>query len=100
MLISFDTPISTKDLNSFLTDIESAMRDTGVVRSASAHHHVPVPGEEAIPAFIATAMLSFSVESRDNLAILFSAPGATDIIHKWKATHPYQVAWINHEVQE
>lgn len=100
MLVSFTDPISSEDLDSFLSDIESVMMDTGVVRDVSSYRHVPVRGEDAIPAFIATAVLSFRVDGENELAALFSAPGAGDVIHKWKASHPYQVAWVNYEVQE
>lgn len=100
MLVSFTNPIADVDLDQFLSDIETVMKNTGVVRDFSAYHHVPVQGEEAIPAFIATAMLNFTVEAQDDLATFFAAPGATDVIHKWKATHPYQVGWVNYEVHE
>ncbi|MEU6431713.1 hypothetical protein ABZ860_37925 [Microbispora sp. NPDC046973] len=98
MLVSFEGQISDPDLDQFLADIEKSMKDTGVVRRFSAQHHIPVVGEEAIPAFIATAVLQFGVESPDDLATLFAAPGAINVIHKWKADHPYKVAWVNHEV--
>jgi hypothetical protein len=100
MLVSFADPISNTDLDQFLADIEVSMRDTGAVRKFTSHHHVPVPGEDAIPAFIATAVLSFTVETRDDLATLFAAPGAIDVIHKWQAAHPYKVAWANYEEHE
>ncbi|WP_423464946.1 hypothetical protein ACO229_11150 [Promicromonospora sp. MS192] len=97
MLVSFDDPISDIDLDQFLGDIEISMRDTGAVRSFSAHRHVPVAGEDAIPAFVATAVLHFGVDDRDGLAALFAAPGAVDVIHTWKTSHPYRVAWVNYE---
>ncbi|ALX67102.1 hypothetical protein [Microbacterium sp. XT11] len=100
MLVSFADPISDSDLDQFLTDIEATMRDTGVVRRFTSAHHVPVPGEDAIPAFIATAVMSFTVETSDDLATLFAAPGAIEVIHRWQADHPYKVAWVNHEVHE
>lgn len=100
MLVSFDDPISEADLDQFLSDIEKSMRDTGVVRDVTSHHHVPVPGEDAIPAFIATAALTFAVATREDLAALFAAPGAIEVIHKWRADHPYSVAWVNYEAHE
>jgi hypothetical protein len=48
MLVSFADPISNTDLDQFLADIEVSMRDTGAVRKFTSHHHVPVPGEDAI----------------------------------------------------
>ncbi|GAB6939822.1 hypothetical protein ACQP60_19755 [Isoptericola variabilis] len=97
MLVSFDDAISDTELGQFLADIETSMRATGVVRTFSTHRHVPVPGEDAIPALVATAVLHFGVDDRDDLATLFAAPGAVDVVHKWKASHPYQVAWVNYE---
>lgn len=100
MLVSFANSISDTDLDQFLSDIESSMKDTGVVQKFSAYHHVSAPGESAIPAFIATAVLNFTVEAQDDLATLFAAPGAIDVIHKWQAEHPYKVAWVNYEAHE
>lgn len=97
MLVSFTDTISDADLNQFFSDIEKAMRDTGIVETFSAQRHISVPGEEAIPAFIATAVLQFGVADRDDLATLFAAPGAGEVIHKWQAGHPYKVAWVNHQ---
>jgi hypothetical protein len=97
MLVSFTDTISDLDLDQFISDIEKAMRDTGVVETFAAHHHIPVPGEDAIPAFVATAVLQFGVADREDLATLFAAPGAGDVIHKWQAAHPYKVAWVNHQ---
>jgi hypothetical protein len=96
MLVSFEDPITDSELDQFLSDIGEAMKATGVVERFSAERHIPVSGEEAIPAFIATAVLQFSVTDRDALATLFAAPGAGEIIHKWQASHPYKVAWVNH----
>lgn len=100
MFVSFIHPITDVDLDQFLTDIEQSMRQTGVVHDFTKAHHIPVDGEEQIPAFIATAVLTFTVESREDLGALFTAPGAIDVIHKWKADHPYQVAWVNYEAHE
>ncbi|MDA3147777.1 hypothetical protein JSO19_10345 [Leucobacter sp. UCMA 4100] len=100
MLVSFTQSITDADLDQFLQDIEQSMMQTGVVKDVTKARHVPVEGEEQIPAFIATAVLTFTVESREDLAALFSAPGAIEVIHKWKADHPYQVAWVNSEAHE
>jgi hypothetical protein len=98
MLVAFTDPIDDNDLDRYLADIEGAMSATGVVRDFSSARHIAVPGESAIPAFIATAVLEFAVESRGDLATLFAAPGAGEVIHKWQATNPYKVAWVNHEI--
>lgn len=100
MLVSFTSPISDSVLDQFLHDIESAMNASGVVRTFSSYRHVAVPGEEAIGAFIATAVLNFGVDTQGDLATLFAAPGAIDVIHKWQADHPYKVAWVNYQADE
>ncbi|HWK91955.1 MAG TPA: hypothetical protein VNR17_06790 [Luteimicrobium sp.] len=97
MLVSFADPIPDDELDQFLSDIDAALQETGVVRTSSAQRHLPVPGEDAIPAFIATAVLQFGVETEDDLATLFAAPGAGDVIHTWQSRRPYRVAWVNHE---
>lgn len=97
MLVAFGEPIPDDDLGRFCSDIEEAMRETGVVRGFRAQRHIPVAGEEAIPAFIATAVLQFQVEDESALSTLFSAPRADEVIHKWQALRPYRVAWVNHE---
>ncbi|TIC85615.1 hypothetical protein [Nocardioides sp. GY 10127] len=98
MLVSFNESIPDADLDQFLFDIESALQATGVVETFSAQRHIPVPGEEAIPAFIATAVLEFGVADHDALVTLFAAPDAGKVIHKWQASHPYSVAWVNRHV--
>lgn len=97
MLVSFADPIADSDLEQFFADIAKAVRDTGIVHAFSAQRHIPVAGEEAIPAFIATAVLQFGVADRDELASLFAAPGAGEVIRSWQARHPYKVAWVNHQ---
>ncbi|SDM83457.1 hypothetical protein [Actinacidiphila guanduensis] len=97
MLVSFNEPIPDADLDRFLTDIEKVMLDSGHVLTSSTRRHIPVPGEEEIPALIATAVLQFGVADEKALAAAFAAPGAEEVIHHWQARHPYKVAWVNHE---
>jgi hypothetical protein len=97
MLVSFTNPIPDTMLDQFLADIEFVMRDTGVVETFSAQRHIPVLGEEVIPALVATAVLQFGVADRDALAALLAAPGAGAVIHTWQDRYPYQAAWVNHE---
>ncbi|MFN3004143.1 hypothetical protein [Mycolicibacterium wolinskyi] len=97
MLVSFADPIPDEELDRFVADIEKAMADTGVVRRFHAQRHIAVDGEQAIPAFIATAVLQFEVANEADLAALFAAPGAGPVIHTWQARRPYRVAWVNHE---
>lgn len=96
MLVSFSAPTPDEALDRYVLDIQNAMQETGVVRSFRAQRHIPVAGEEAIPAFIATLVLQFQVEDAADLATLFAAPRAGEVIHKWQALHPYKVAWVNH----
>ncbi|MFC4907005.1 hypothetical protein [Actinomadura gamaensis] len=97
MLVSFERPLPDNELDQYLADIERAMRDTGLVRSFAARRHLPVPGEEAIPAMIATALVQVAVADMEALAAAFAAPGVHEVIDRWQARHPYRVAWANHE---
>jgi len=65
--------------------------------AAACHVPVPVPGEEDIPALIATAIVQITVADSDALAKAFAAPGIEEVIHHWQARHPYEVGWANHE---
>ena len=96
MIVSFATSIPDEDLHQYLRDIEGAMTETNVVESFSAQRHIAVPGEEEIPALIATAILQFTVADETALAALFAAPRAGEVIHTWQARYPYKVAWANH----
>jgi len=97
MLVAFASPISDDDLARFTADIEKPMRATGLVESFAVRRHIAVPGEEAIPAFIATAVLQFGVADVAALGALFAAPGIEEVIDTWQREHPYRVAWVNHE---
>jgi hypothetical protein len=97
MIVSFDQTPPDADLDQYLADIERAMRDTGLVQSVAVRKHLPIPGEDAIPALIATAIVQFAVADMDSLAKGFAAPGVHEIIDRWQARHPYKVAWANHE---
>jgi hypothetical protein len=97
MIVSFDEPLPDADLDRYLEDIERAMRDTGSVESVEARRHLPVPGEEAVPALVATAIVQVAVADTDALAKAFTAPGIHEVIDRWQSRHPYKVAWANHE---
>ncbi|MEU9021485.1 hypothetical protein [Actinomadura sp. NPDC048394] len=97
MIVSFDRPLPDAELDQYLSDIERAMLDTGLVASFAARRHLPVPGEEAIPALIATAVVQVGVADTEALAKAFSAPGIHEVIEHWQSRHPYKVAWANHE---
>lgn len=97
MLVSFVDPLPDAELNQYLADIERVLGETGVVESFAAARHIPVPGEEDIPAMIATAIVQITVADSDALAKAFAAPGIEEVIHHWQARHPYKVGWANHE---
>ncbi|MFG2222241.1 hypothetical protein [Streptomyces sp. NPDC048644] len=97
MIVSFDHPLPTAELDQYLTDIERVMLDSDLVRSVAVRRHLPVPGEEAIPALIATAIVQVAVADTDALAKAFAAPGMHEVIDHWQSRHPYRVAWANHE---
>ena len=97
MIVSFEQPLPDTELDQYLTDIERVMLDSGFVQSVVARRHIPIPGEEAIPALIATAIVQVTVADIDALAKGFSAPGMHEVIDRWQSRHPYKVAWANHE---
>ncbi|MFC8075057.1 hypothetical protein ACFUN8_05920 [Streptomyces sp. NPDC057307] len=96
MIVSFDQPLPDAELDQYLADIEKVMLDSGFVESVTSRRHIPVPGEEAIPALIATAIVRVAVADTDALAKSFTAPGLHEVIGRWQARHPYKVAWANH----
>jgi hypothetical protein len=100
MIVSFDRSLPDTELDQYLADIEQAMLDTGSVEAVAARRHIAVPGEEAIPALIATAIVQVAVADIGALAKAFSAPGIHEVIDRWQARHPYRVAWANHEPLE
>ncbi|QIS20241.1 hypothetical protein [Nocardia terpenica] len=97
MIVSFDRPLPDGELDRYLADIEKVMLDTGFVQSVATRRHLPVPGEDAIPALIATAIVQVTVADIDTLAQAFTAPGMHEVIDHWQSRHPYKVAWANHE---
>ncbi|OIJ84651.1 hypothetical protein [Streptomyces monashensis] len=97
MIVSFDRPLPAAELDQYLADIERVMLDSGFVQSVVARRHIPIPGEEAIPALIATALVQFTVADTEALAKAFTAPGIHEVIDRWQSRHPYKVGWANHE---
>ncbi|NEB76700.1 hypothetical protein G3I40_15935 [Streptomyces sp. SID14478] len=98
MIVSFQSDVPDTEIDSFLHDIEKVMLDSGHVQTFTAQRHIPVPGEEAIPALIATVIVQLGLTDFDALVASFAAPGAGEVIHRWQARFPYKVAWANHEV--
>lgn len=97
MIVSFDQPLPSGDLDQYFADIERAMLDSGFAESVVARRHIPVPGEEAVPALIATAILRVGLADADALPKAFEAPGLHEVFESWQSRHPYKVAWANHE---
>ncbi|GAA0636422.1 hypothetical protein GCM10010174_67610 [Kutzneria viridogrisea] len=97
MIVSFEQPLLDTELDHYLADIERVMLDSGLAQSVVTRRHLPIPGEEAIPALIATAIVQVAVTDIDTLAKAFAAPGMHEVIDRWQARHPYKVAWANHE---
>lgn len=97
MIVSFDQPVPDAELDQYLSDIEQAVLATGFAESVETRRHLPVPGEDAIPALIATAIVQISVADLDTLAKSFTAPELHEVIERWQARHSYRVAWANHE---
>ncbi|MCO5994224.1 hypothetical protein [Actinoallomurus rhizosphaericola] len=97
MLVSFDEPLPDAELDQYLADIERVMLDAGFAQSVVTRRHLPIPGEESIPALIATAIVQVTVADLDALAKGFTAPGLHEVIDRWQSRHPYKVAWANHE---
>ncbi len=49
MIVSFENPIPDADLDQFLADIESVMRETGHAQTSASRRHIAVPAEQAFP---------------------------------------------------
>ena len=56
-----------------------------------------IPGEQAIPALIATAIVQVALPDVETLGKAFADPGLHEVIDRWQSRHPYKVAWANHE---
>lgn len=97
MIVSFDQVLPVDELDRYLSDIEQVMLESGLVQSAVTRRHIPIAGEEAIPALIGTAIVQFAVTDAETLAKAFAAPGVHEVIDRWQARYPYRVAWANHE---
>ncbi|WP_037357164.1 hypothetical protein [Amycolatopsis orientalis] len=97
MIVSFDEPLPDTELDQYLSDIKQAMLETGYAKSVETRRHLPIPGEDAIPALIATAIVQVALADLDALAKSFTAPVLHEVIDRWQARHSYRVAWANHE---
>jgi hypothetical protein len=97
MLVQFTDEIPDAELEQFLADIEKATKATGALQSFAAQRHIRVPGEESIPAFIATVVVQLGVADVDAFAALLGDPAVGEVFDTWRARRPFNVAWANHE---
>lgn len=97
MIVSFTDPLPDAELDQFLKDIEQLMWDSGTIRTFAARRHIRVPADDHSPVFAATAVVQFGFADLDALNASFAAPGAEELIRRWKSRFPYQVVWVNHE---
>ena len=96
MIVSFADPLPDAELDRYLADIERVLRETGAIQSFAAARHIPIAGEEDIPALIATAIVQIGVADEEALAKAFAAPGIEEVIRDWQSRRPYKVGWANH----
>ncbi|MEU6120208.1 hypothetical protein ABZ840_37400 [Streptomyces sp. NPDC047117] len=97
MFVQFTEPIPDADLNQYLADLEKAAKGTGILQTFAAQRHIPVPGEEQIPAFIATAVVQLGAADVEALGTLFAAPEVGEVFDTWRTRYPFKAAWANHE---
>ncbi|WP_431038993.1 hypothetical protein ACQYWQ_30235 [Streptomyces sp. P6-2-1] len=97
MIVSFDSAIPDDDLNAYLKELETVLRESGLVETFAARHHVPVPGDEHSPVFVASAVVRIGFADTEALAASFAVPGVAELITRWQSRHPYKVVWVNHE---
>ncbi|MFJ5680840.1 hypothetical protein [Streptomyces sp. NPDC093097] len=97
LLVQFTEPIPDTALDQYLADVEKATKNTGSLLTFAAQRHIPVPGEEKIPAFIATVVLQLGVADQQTLETLFASPEVDEVFDTWRTRYPYKAAWANHE---
>lgn len=96
MIVAFDNPIPSDELDQYLKEFEELVMRSGVVDSFAAQHHIRVPGDDHAPVAIASAVLQLRLADLDALNATFTMPGAADLIKRWQARHPYKTVWVNH----
>ena len=97
MLVKFAEEIPDADLDQFLTDIEQTSKATGALESFAARRHIRVPGEEEIPAFIASVVVQLRVADVAAFGTLLADPAVGEVFDTWRGRRPFEVAWVNHE---
>ncbi|MCQ4045646.1 hypothetical protein ACFOSC_00135 [Streptantibioticus rubrisoli] len=97
LFVQFTEPIPDSDLDQYVADVEKATKSTGSLLTFTAQRHIRVPGEEQIPAFIATVVIQLGLADLESLGTLFASPEVTEVFDTWRTRHPYKAAWANHE---
>jgi hypothetical protein len=97
MIISFDSPIPTAELDQFLADMKKLTLDSGLVQTVASRHHIRVPGDDHAPVFVASAIVQFGLADLEALTATFTIPGLEELIGRWQSRFPYKVVWANHE---
>jgi hypothetical protein len=97
MIVSFTGAIPDADLNQFLKEMEKLMRDSGLIQTFAARHHIRVPADGHSPVFAASAIVQIGFADVDALNASFAVPGVEEFIGSWQSRYPYKVVWANHE---
>lgn len=83
--------------SSMTTDAIPAAFSASAAGDPGARRHIRVPGEEQIPALIATAVIQLGVTDLEALGALFASPEVEEVFGTWRARYPSKAAWANHE---
>lgn len=97
MIVAFDEPIPSDELDEYLKGLEELTMGTGVFQSFAARHHLRVPGDEHAPVAVASAVVQLGLADLDALDTAFTLPDFGEFIAGWQARRPYKAIWVNHE---
>jgi hypothetical protein len=97
MIVAFDEPIPSDELDEYLKELEELTMGTGAFQSFAARHHLRVPGDDHAPVAVASAVVQFGLADLDALNTAFALPGIGAFIDSWQARRPYKAIWVNHE---
>ncbi|MFS8197261.1 hypothetical protein ACLVWQ_01110 [Streptomyces sp. CWNU-52B] len=97
MIVAFDEPIPSDELDEYLKGLEELTMDTGAFQFFAARHHLPVPADDHAPVAVASAVVQFGLADLDALGAAFALPGVGEFIAGWQARRPYKAIWVNHE---
>lgn len=97
MIVAFDEPIPSGELDEFLKGLEELTVGTGAFQSFTARHHLRVPSDDHAPVAIASAVVQLGLADLDALNASFTLPGLGEFIGSWQARRSYKAIWVNHE---